>query len=68
MEPNVQGTTIPSILTPWIACLTCHSRAYRVSNWRPGIGINPLMRKFVCKDGHESYKVFTQAELDKLTV
>lgn len=59
-------TTAPVAPRPWIACLTCHHRAYLVEGWRPQKGYNPNMRMFSCQDDHDSYKVFTQKQLDML--
>jgi hypothetical protein len=46
-----------------MACQSCSRTAYLEKDWRPGQGLDPLLRKFVCKGGYKSYKSFTSQEL-----
>jgi len=59
-------TPLPPITGPYIRCQTCSLRAYLVPDWRPSFGIDPFLRKFLCERHHDTYRAFTQAQLDEL--
>lgn len=64
--PGQDHTPLPPITGPYIRCNTCGIRAYLVPDWSPSWGINPFLRKFLCESHHDTYKAFTQADLNML--
>ena len=63
MKSRAKAPTVPVLLTPWIDCLSCFGRAYLNPCWRPKKGLNQKLRKFTCRDGHDTYTVFTPEKL-----
>ena len=59
-------TPAPPPTGPYIRCQDCGYRAYLDTPWRPSFGIEPLLRRFTCKDGHHTYRAFTKTDLDSL--
>lgn len=53
---------------PYVRCKECPHRAVIDWRWKPTHGQDPLMRQFRCtvNKAHETYKVFTRAELYRL--
>ena len=67
MNSIVKATPVSHVGQPFIRCIGCNSRAWLVEEWRPERGVDGNMRKFICEDGHQNFKVFNCEALRLLT-
>ena len=47
----------------WVKCTTCGRKAKLYSDWRPGKEYDPLMRRYVCSNGHYTFVILDEEQI-----